>query len=82
MSPRQPMQRRMKAAIEAAPYTHLRLAVTAVIDGAGNFATRLDLACGEGRSAADRSPPGPGCAGSAVQEGLRLPISFIDHSKS
>jgi hypothetical protein len=43
--PRQPMQRRMKAAIEAAPYTHPRLAVTAVLGDASDFASRLELAC-------------------------------------
>lgn len=41
--PRQPMSRRLKAAIEAAPYAHPKLAVTAFIDGA-DFAHRLERA--------------------------------------
>ena len=39
----QPMHQRLKAAIEAAPYLHPRLAVTAVVDG-GDFAARLERA--------------------------------------
>ena len=37
----QPMHQRLKAAIEAAPYLHPRLAVTAVVEG-GDFAARLE----------------------------------------
>jgi hypothetical protein len=40
---RQPMHRRLKAAIEAAPYCHPQLKATAVILGS-NFAARLELA--------------------------------------
>jgi hypothetical protein len=40
---RQPMHRRMKAAIEAAPYCHPSLKATAVIMG-GDFAQRLERA--------------------------------------
>lgn len=37
----QPMQRRMRAAIEALPFVHPKLAVTATISG-GNFAAKLE----------------------------------------
>jgi hypothetical protein len=40
---KQPMHRRLKAAIEAAPYCHPTLKATAVILGS-DFASRLDLA--------------------------------------
>jgi len=40
---RQPMHRRMKAAIEAAPYCHATLKAMAVVYG-GDFATRLERA--------------------------------------
>jgi hypothetical protein len=40
---RQPMNRRMKAAIETAPFCHPQLKAIAVIVG-GDFATRLDRA--------------------------------------
>ena len=39
----QPMHQRLKADIEAAPYLHPRLAVTAVVEG-GDFAARLERA--------------------------------------
>jgi hypothetical protein len=42
-NPKQPMQRRLKAAIEAPEYVHPRLAVTATINS-GDFATQLDQA--------------------------------------
>jgi hypothetical protein len=41
--PRQPMHRRLKAAIEAAPICHPQLKATAVILGS-DFATRLEAA--------------------------------------
>jgi hypothetical protein len=41
-SPNQPMQRRLKAAIEAAEFVHPRLAVTAMLGG--GFATQLERA--------------------------------------
>jgi len=41
--PRQPMHRRLKAAIEAAPFCHPSLKATAVILG-GDFASKLEKA--------------------------------------
>lgn len=41
---RQPMHRRMKAAIEAAPYCHPALKATAMIVSGEDFATRLEQA--------------------------------------
>jgi hypothetical protein len=42
-NPRQPMHRRLKAAIEAAPFCHPQLKATAVILGS-DFATKLENA--------------------------------------
>jgi len=42
--PRQPMHRRLKAAIEAAPYCHPSLKATAVIVGGEEFAAKLERA--------------------------------------
>jgi hypothetical protein len=42
--PRQPMPRRMRAAIEAAPFFHPKLAVNANISGGEDFASRLERA--------------------------------------
>jgi hypothetical protein len=42
--PRQPMHRRLKAAIEAAPYVHPQLKATAVVISGNDFATRLERA--------------------------------------
>jgi hypothetical protein len=70
--PRQPMQRRMKAAIAAAPFVHPKLSVTAVTDDAEDFAARLERARArsakviEARAeppASDRSSPSPTGAG-------------------
>jgi hypothetical protein len=41
---RQPMHRRLKAAIEAAPYAHAQLKATAVIVGGADFAAQLERA--------------------------------------
>lgn len=41
--PRQPISRRLRAAIEAAPYLHPKLSATAVLR-ADDFATRLERA--------------------------------------
>jgi hypothetical protein len=41
--PRQPMQRRLRAATECAPYVHPKLSAAAVIVG-GGFAERLERA--------------------------------------
>jgi hypothetical protein len=38
------MHRRLKAAIEAAPYQHPQLRATAVVIGGGDFAQRLERA--------------------------------------
>ena len=46
----QPMQRRLRAAIEAAQYEHPRLAVSALVDG-GDFADRLQRAVAQSRKA-------------------------------
>lgn len=40
----QPMQRRIKAAIEAAPYMHPKLSVVASVNDDGRFAERLEAA--------------------------------------
>ena len=42
-SPAQPMPRRIRAAVEALPFVHPKLAVTALIDGEG-LAARLERA--------------------------------------
>jgi hypothetical protein len=42
-SPAQPMHRRLRAAIEAAPYLHPKLSVTANVDGK-DFALQLERA--------------------------------------
>lgn len=42
--PRQPISRRMRAAIEAAPYYHPKLSATAVLHDADTFASRLERA--------------------------------------
>jgi hypothetical protein len=41
---RQPMHRRLKAAIEAAPYCHPSLKATAIVPMGGDFAARLERA--------------------------------------
>jgi hypothetical protein len=38
------MHRRLKAAMEAAPYIHAQLCATAVVIGGGDFAARLERA--------------------------------------
>jgi hypothetical protein len=43
--PRQPIQRRMRAAVAALPFECPKLAVTAVIEGGADFAARLERAC-------------------------------------
>jgi hypothetical protein len=43
--PRQPMSRRMRAAVAALPFECPKLAVTAVIEGGADFAARLERAC-------------------------------------
>jgi hypothetical protein len=42
--PRQPMSRRMRAAVAALPFEVPKLAVTAVLEGGTDFASRLELA--------------------------------------
>jgi hypothetical protein len=41
---RQPMHRRLKAAIEAAPYVHPQLKAQAIVMAGGDFAARLERA--------------------------------------
>lgn len=41
--PGQPMHRRMRAAVEALPFVHPKLAITATLDGSG-FAAKLEAA--------------------------------------
>jgi hypothetical protein len=48
--PRQPMNRRMRAAIEAAPYCHPKLAVSANISGGEGIASRLERAIERSRA--------------------------------
>jgi hypothetical protein len=43
-SPSQPLERRMRAAIEALPFVHPKLAVTALVDGGDAFAAALERA--------------------------------------
>jgi hypothetical protein len=48
--PRQPVNRRMRAAIEAAPFIHPKLAVSANISGGEGIASRLELAIERSRA--------------------------------
>jgi hypothetical protein len=48
--PRQPMSRRMRAAIEATPYFHPKLSATAIIPGGEGFARRLGEAIERSRT--------------------------------
>jgi hypothetical protein len=54
--PRQPMPRRMRAAIEAAPFFHPKLAVNANISGGEDFASRLERAIERSGKAVSRPP--------------------------
>ena len=54
-NPKQPMQRRLKAAIEAAEYVHPRLAVTATLN-AGDFADQLEQAIKRSRMVIEAKP--------------------------
>jgi hypothetical protein len=54
--PQQPMQRRMKAAIEAAPYYHPKLSATAIMADGSDFATRLDQAIRRSGKVIEHSP--------------------------
>ena len=58
---RQPMNRRMRAAIEAAPYVHPKLAATVLLNGE-DFAQRLDkaIARSHGRLIEAQVEPEPG----------------------
>src|SRR5262245_53700448 len=52
---KQPMQRRLKAAIEAAQYVHPKLAVTALMES-GDFAEKLDRAIERSRKVIEAKP--------------------------
>src|SRR5262245_41272751 len=52
---KQPMQRRLKAAVEAAQYVHPKLAVTATV-GAGDFADQLERAVERSRKVIEAKP--------------------------
>jgi hypothetical protein len=67
--PRQPMHRRLRAAIEAAPYVHPKLSVTATVGGK-DFAAELERAIERSGKAvmiehlhADAEPSGNGPGG-------------------
>jgi hypothetical protein len=60
---RQPMSRRMRAAVAALPFEHPKLSVTAVVEGGGDFAARLDLACARSAKVIEaRAEPDPPAA--------------------
>src|SRR5262249_9643821 len=52
---KQPMQRRLKAAVEAAQYVHPKLAVTATV-GVGDFADQLEQAIKRSRRVIEAKP--------------------------
>ena len=53
----QPMQRRLKAAVEAAQFVHPKLSVTAALGG--DFADRLEKAFGRSAKVIEREPMRP-----------------------
>jgi hypothetical protein len=75
---RQPMTRRLRAAIECAPYVHSTFRATAIIQG-GDFAQRLERAIVRSKGnlkVIDARPIDEGAA--KVQTDCRLPPTSVD----